>query len=201
MGFWTRLWHRFLFGSSPLTAQPRPAAPAAARPRSVRPSAAAAADADSIAATIREWIKPHPPRYVYRSREELELALLVPWLTDEERGRFLDLLLPRAGKYQPWTSRFVKKEPRQQVHQWDDPLVIKQPETMSVEDFCCLLEAQFATGLSTFCTPLALLSRPVRMLWLLRQGQRAGQVYAALEQAVGTRAQALHHLWWVMVEL
>ncbi len=90
--------------------------------------------------------------------------------------------------------------PRQQVHQWDDPLVIKGPETMDSEGFCLLLGAELGSGLSTFCTPLWLLSRPVRMLWLWRQGQRAGHVYAAMEQALG-RAQALNFAWWVVTGL
>ncbi len=199
MGFLRRLWHRLLFGSSPVpsaAAQPRPAV-LAARPGPARP----AADAESIAAAIREWIKPRPPRCVYRSREELELAFLLAWVPDAERRRFLDVLLPRAGAYRPWTHRFVEKEPRQQVRQWEEPLVINEPETMTTEDFCCLLEAEFTYGLSTFCTPLEVLSRPVRMLWLLRHGQRVGQIYAGLEQALGSRERALHSAWWVVADL
>ena len=200
MGFLRRLWHRLLFGSSPLAAAPRPAAPAA-HPGPARPmSASAAAGADAIAATIREWVKPHPPRCVYRSREEVELALLLAWLPEAERRRFLDLLLPKAGKYHPWTPKNVEEEPRQQVQQWDEPLVIQQPETMTTEGFCALLEAELSGGLMTFCTPLELLSRPVRMLWLLRQGRLAGQVYTAFEQVVG-RARALDAAWWTVDRL
>jgi hypothetical protein len=204
MGFLRRLWHRLLFGSSPLSQPPRPAAsprPAAqpSRPGSARP-AAASADVDAIAATIREWVKPHPPRCVYRSREEIELALLLPWLPDAERRRFLNLLLTRAGKQDPWTIDDVDEEPWQQVQQWADPLVITEPETMDSEDFCALLEAHIKIGLYTFCTPLEVLSRPVRMLWLWRQGRRAGQIYAAMEQALG-RAQALDAAWWVVAGL
>ena len=204
MGFWSRLWHRFLFGSSPLTAPPRPAArPAvapAARPGPARPASAANADIEALAATIRECIKPPPPRCVYRLRQELELALLLAWLPESERRRFLDLLVPRAGRHASWTFDDVEGEPWQQVHKWDEPLVIKEPETMSVEDFSCLLEAQLESGLYTYCTPLDWLSRPVRMLWLLRQGRLAGQVYAALEQAAGSLA-ALDAAWWVVAGL
>ncbi|HEU5199834.1 MAG TPA: hypothetical protein VFU32_09365 [Ktedonobacterales bacterium] len=208
MGLLRRLWHRLLFGSSPVpapAAPPRPAAPAARPPAApprpaVRPPVARSASPFTAAdVAALQWVKASPPsRFVYRSRQEVELALLMPWLPDAERGRFLALLLPRAGKYQPWTRKFVKKELWQQIRQWEEPVVIKEPETMTIEDFRCLLEAELANGLSTFCTPLDLLSRPVRMLWLLRQGRRAGQVYALLEQAAGNRAQALYSAWWVV---
>ena len=178
MGFVYRLWQT-LFPSSP-AAPPRPAA-------------AAAADS-----TTHRYFP--PPRYHYRSREEVELALLLPWLTDAERARFLDRLLPNARKYLPWTEGYVWGEPWQQCQQWG-PLVLQQPETMSIKGFCGLMGAELGYGLSTFCTPLALLSRPVRMLWLWRQGRRAGQVYAALEQALGNRAQALDYAWWVVAGL
>ena len=198
MGFLRRLWHRLLFGSSPLPG-PRPTARPAARAGSA--AARPAADADAIAATLRQWVKPQPPRYCYRSREELELALLLPWLAgEEERMPFLDELLPTAKKTLPWTSDYVFGEPWEQCQQWG-PLVIQAPEMMTTEGFCCLLKAELTYGLSTFCTPLDLLSRPVRMLWLLRQGQRAGQVFAALEQALGSRERAMNHAWWVIAEL
>ena len=207
MGFVRRLWHRLLFGSSPLTAQPRPAARPPAQPRPsaapARPASASAsaADMDAIAATIRQWVKPQPPRCVYRSRQEVELALLLAWLPETERRRFLDLLLPRAGKQHPWALDDVDEDLWQQCQKWDEPLVINEPETMTTEGFCALLEAEVSGGLTTYCTPLDLLSRPVRMLWLLRQGQRAGQVYAALEQALGNRLLALDAAWWVVAGL
>ena len=203
MGFVRRLWHRLLFGSSPLTAQPRPPVrPAAhpARPGPARPSAASAADMDAIAATIREYIKPRPPRCVYRSRAEVELALLLAWLPEGERRRFLDLLVPRAGRQHPWTLDDVDDELWLQCQKWREPLDIKEPETMTREDFCTLLETQLKSGLDTYCTPLDGLSRPVRMLWLLRQGRLVGQVYAAMEQALG-RAQALDFAWWTVARV
>ncbi len=211
-GFLRRLWHRLLFGSSPLTAQPRPAAclPAvpprsAARPPTspARPGSPCPASPLSAGdyATL-QWFKgkPQPPRCVYRSRDELELTLLLAWLPAGERRRFLDLLLPKAGKHAPWTLDDVDDEPWQQCQQWNEPLVIQQPETMTTEGFCALLEAELSGGLMTFCTPLELLSRPVRMLWLLRQGRLAGQVYTAFEQVVG-RAQALDAAWWTVDRL
>ena len=197
MGFLRRLWHRLLFGSSPLM-PPRPAAPVA-RPGPAR-MADASADIDAIAATIREWVKPHPPRCVYRSREEVELALLLAWLPEAERRRFLDALLPRAGKQDSWTFDDVDEEPWQQCQKWQEPVVIKEPETMTSEDFCCLLEGQLKSGLYTYCTPLDWLSRPVRMLWLLRQGRQVGQVYAIMEQTLG-HAPALDAAWWVIAGL
>jgi hypothetical protein len=41
----------------------------------------------------------------------------------------------------------------------------------------------------------------VRMRWLLRHGQRVGQLYAGLEQALGSRERALHSAWWVVADL
>jgi hypothetical protein len=213
MGFLRRLWHRLLFGPSPLTQPPRPAA----RPDSARLDDAAAARAaaakahqaacaatraalDAWVARVRQFQQPRPPRCVYRSREERELALLLAWLPDAERRRFLDLLLPKAAKYHPWTPKNVEGEPWQQCQKWADPLVINEPETMTSEGFCALLETQLAGGLITFCTPLDLLSRPVRMLWLLRQGQHAKQVYTVMEQVLG-RAQAMDFAWWVVTGL
>ena len=151
-----------------------------------------------LAASARPQTK--PPRYQYRSREEIELALLMPWLSDAERARFLARLMPNARKYLPWSALDLPDEPWEQCQRWW-PLVLKAPESMSIEGFCCLLEAELTSGLSTFCTPLSLLSRPVRMLWLLRQCRRAGQVYAALERALGNRAQALDYAWWVVAGL
>jgi hypothetical protein len=197
MGFWTRLWHRLLFGSSPLTAQPRPAArPVPVRPASPHQAASDSAAAD-IAFTLRQWVKPQPPRCVYRSRQELELAFLLAWVPEDERRRFLDALLPRAGKQAPWTLEDIDDDLWQQCQRWQEPLVIQEAETMSREDLSCLLEGQLKTGCYTYCTPLEVLSRPVRMLWLLRQGRQVGQVYAAMEQALG-RAQALDAAWWAI---
>jgi hypothetical protein len=199
MGFLRRLWHRLLFGSSPLTQPPRPAAPArptSACPASPRPASAAA---DAIAATVRQWVKPQPPRCVYRSRAEIELALLLPWLPDGERRRFLDRLL-QARKQDPWTIDDVDEEPWEQCQRWDEPLVLHELETMDSEGFCALLEGQLKTGFYTYCTPLEVLSRPVRMLWLLRQGRLVGQVYAAMEQALG-HEQALDLAWSVVAGL
>ncbi|HEU5199908.1 MAG TPA: hypothetical protein VFU32_09735, partial [Ktedonobacterales bacterium] len=150
--------------------------------------------------TIREYIKPRPPRFVARSRQEVELALLLAWLPETERRRFLDLLLPRAGRQPPWTLDDVEEDLWQQCQRWDEPLVITEPETMTRQDFSDLLETQLTSGLYTYCTPLEVLSRPVRMLWLLRQGRLVGQVYAAMEQVVG-HAQALDAAWWVVAGL
>ena len=72
---------------------------------------------------------------------------------------------------------------------------------MSVEGFCGLLEVELTAGLCTFCTTAEALSRPVRMLWLLRQGRRAAQVYAGLEAALGSRQQALEYARWVIAGL
>ena len=130
----------------------------------------------------------------------MELALLLAWLPETERRRFLDLLLPRAGKQHPWALDDVDEDLWQQCRKWDEPLVIQEPETITREDFSTLLETQLAGGLMTYCTPLDVLSRPVRMLWLLRQGRLIGQVYALLEQAVG-RAQALDAAWWTIARL
>jgi hypothetical protein len=210
MGFWSRLWHRLLFGSSPLPRLPRPAArptsvhlddAAAARAAAAKAHQAACAALGAWAARVRQFQQqPRPLRCVYRSREEIELTLLMPWLPDTERRRFLDQLLPNAGKYHPWTARDVEGEPWEQCQKWADPVVINDPETMDSEDFCTLLEARVKNGLYTYCTPLEVLSRPVRMLWLWRQGKQAGQVYAALEQALG-RAQAMDFAWWVVAGL
>ncbi|HEU5198695.1 MAG TPA: hypothetical protein VFU32_03605 [Ktedonobacterales bacterium] len=208
MGFWSRLWHRLLFGPSPLTQPPRPAARPAAHPglarpplASARPPLASAADIEEMAFTIREYIKPRPPRFVARSRQEVELALLLAWLPETERRRFLDLLVPRAGKQPPWTLDDVEEDLWEQVHRWQEPLVITEPETMTREGFSTLLGTQIKSGLYTYCTPLEVLSRPVRMLWLLRQGRLVGQVYAAMEQALGSPAQALDAAWWVVAGL
>jgi hypothetical protein len=124
----------------------------------------------------------------------------MPWLTDAERRRFLDALLPRAGRHAPWTLEDVDDTLWQQCQQWRESIVIQEPETISREDLSTLLEAQFKSGLYTYCTPLEVLSRPVRMLWLLRQGRQVGQVYAAMEQALG-RVQALDAAWWVVAGL
>jgi hypothetical protein len=144
-------------------------------------------------------VKARPPRCVYRSRQEVELALLLAWLPDTERRRFLDLLVSRArtGKRAPWAIDDVDEDLWEQVQRWQEPLVITEPETITDEGFCNLLEVQLAGGLTTFCTPLDLLSRPVRMLWLLRQGRLVGQVYTAMEQALG-HAQALDLAWWTI---
>lgn len=133
-----------------------------------------------------------PPRKWYILREELELALLVPWLPEAERPRAVGRLGLNAGKHYPWTRADLLDEPREQCQQWG-PLEIQEPELLSVEGWCGLLEVELTAGLCTFCTTLDELSRPVRMLWLLRQGRRAAQVYAGLEAALGSRQRALEY--------
>jgi hypothetical protein len=130
----------------------------------------------------------------------VELAFLLAWTPEDERRRFLDLLLPRAGKQDPWTLDDVDDDLWEQCHKWREPVIIQGPETISREDLSALLEAQLKSGLYTYCTPLDVLNRPVRMLWLLRQGRQVGQVYAAMEQALG-RVQALDAAWWVVASL
>ena len=178
MWFLRRLWHVLTFSDvSPLAAP----APAAAQATS--------------AAT-----QPEPPRYRYRSREEVEVALLLSWLSEAERPRFVERLLPKARKYLPWSEQRLEGEPWEQCQEWG-PLVIRQPEALSIEGFCRMLEAELVIGLQTYCTSLEALSRPVRMFWLWRQGRRAGQVYAALEQALGNHGQAVSYAWWVVAGL
>ena len=209
MGYLRRLWHRLLFGSFPVpapAAPPRRAAPAARPPAApprpaVRPPAVRPASPFTAAEVAAlQWLKARPPRCVYRSRQEGELAFLLAWVPDDERRRFLDALLPRAGRQDPWSLEDVDEDLWQQCQRWREPVVIQESETMSREDLSTLLETQLRSGLYTYCTSLDLLSRPVRMLWLLRQGRQVGQVYAALEQALG-RAQALDAAWWVVAGL
>jgi hypothetical protein len=130
----------------------------------------------------------------------VELALLVLWLPEAARPRFVAHLLESADRYRPWSAKAVEGEPKEQCQRWG-PLVLKEPETMSVEGFCDVMEVEVTAGLSTFSTPPDLLSRPVRMLWLLKLGKRAGQAYAELERALGSQEQAIEHAWWTIARL
>ena len=146
-----------------------------------------------------QW-KPKLPNKWYRLREEIELALLLLWLPEAARPRFVAQLLHSADRYLPWPETAIVGEPWQQCQQWG-PQVIKDPQTMSVEGFCHVMEAELTAGLQTFTTPLDILSRPVRMLWLLKLGKRAGQAYAGLEQALGGEERAVEYAWWTIAKL
>ena len=169
MGLWRHLWQVFTCAAPPLPAW------------AISPAKAAA----------------QPPDPWYILREEVELALLVAWLPKAEQPRAVGRLALNAGKHYPWTRADLPDEPREQCQQWG-PVDIQEPEMVSVEGWCGLLEVELTAGLCTFCTLPEDLSRPVRMLWLLRQGRRAGQVYAGLEAALGSRQRALEYARWVI---
>ena len=175
MGFARHLWHMLTCAAPAL---PDGAFPAPAQPAEPR----------------------KPPNKWYRLREEVELALLVLWLPEAARPRFVGHLIERADRYLPWSAKAVEGEPWEQCRRWG-PLVIKEPETMSVEGLCHVMEAELTAGLQTYTTPREMLSRPVRMLWLLKLGRRAGQAYAGLEQALGGEDRALEYAWWTITKM
>ena len=134
------------------------------------------------------------------SRSEVELALLLPFLSEAERPRFLIGLAQAAWRSFPWPEAPLAKEPRAQLVVWA-PIVPADCTGLGEPDLSAWLKKEVLDGLRSVQTPLALLSRPVRMYWLLRQGQRAGQVYAALERLLGDREQALDCVWRVVAGL
>ncbi len=160
--------------------------PAAAAPAAVPPAAPTSPMASPA---------PRPPRL---SRPELELSLLLAFLPDAERPRFLARLVQAAPRRFPWQEHEVAGEPRAQCAHWE-PLA--GLDKLTVPGLCARFERELEAGLRSYQTPLEELSRPVRMYWLLKQGRRLGQVAAALEQRLGSRQQALRVLWWVVADL
>ena len=74
------------------------------------------------------------------------------------------------------------------------PFAIERLNQQTPRGLLLTLQTELEGGLRSAATPLWLLNRIVRRVWLLHQGQRVGQVYQELARQLGDAALALE---WV----
>jgi len=124
-----------------------------------------------------------------RSHLLFEARLLVAALPAEERERCIQRLLPLVEKRPPWNEQDVGDEPAEQCKYWW-PLSSEKVAQQTPRGLQLVMLTELENGLRSMATPLWLLNRIVRGVWLLRLGRRVGQVYAELERQPGGSQQA-----------
>jgi hypothetical protein len=120
-----------------------------------------------------------------------EVALLVAGLPAAGREACAAGLLPLAGKRPAWQEEDVGEEAEAQCRDWWHPLAEERLRQQTPRGLVLTIQTELEGGLRTMRTPLWLLNRIVRRVWLLHQGQRVGQAYRELERQLGDGAQAL----------
>ncbi len=123
-----------------------------------------------------------------------ELALLVAGLPAAGRAACAERLLPLAAKRPAWQEEDVGEAAAEQCRDWWHPLAEERLRQQTPRGLVLTIQTELEGGLRTMGTPLWLLNRIVRRVWLLHQGQRVGQAYRELERQLGDGAQALE---WV----
>jgi hypothetical protein len=123
-----------------------------------------------------------------------EGRLLVAGLPAAGQEALLARLLPLAGKRPAWSEEEVgDEEPAEQCRCWW-PFAEERLKQQTPRSLLLTMQTELEGGLRTMGTPLWLLNRIVRRVWLLHQGQRVGQVYRELERQLGDQGTALE---WV----
>jgi hypothetical protein len=120
-----------------------------------------------------------------------EMALLVAGLPAEGREAVAGQLLALVGKRPAWQEEDVGVEAAEQCRGWWRPLTEERLQQQTPRGLLLTLQTELECGLRSAASPLWLLNRIVRRVWLLHQGQRVGQVYRALERTLGERSLAL----------
>ncbi len=119
-----------------------------------------------------------------------EMALLVAGLPAARQAEYIQCLLPLVEKRPAWSEEDVGDEPAEQCRCWwpfaDDRLREQTPRSLLLT-----LQTELESGLRSAATPLWLLNRIVRRVWLLRQGRCVGQVYRELERQLGDASLGL----------
>lgn len=119
-----------------------------------------------------------------------EAALLVAGLPVGIREACLRQVLALAAKRPAWQEEDVGEAAAEQCRCWW-PLSEERLHRQTPRGLLLMLQTEVEGGLRSMATPLWLLNRIVRQVWLLHQGQRVGQVYGELERQLGDAALAL----------
>jgi hypothetical protein len=128
---------------------------------------------------------------VSEAGRRFEMALLVAGLPAEGREAVAGQLLGLVEKRPAWAEEDVGVEAAEQCRGWWRPLTEERLRQQTPRGLLLTLQTELECGLRSAASPLWLLNRIVRRVWLLHQGQRVGQVYQALERALGERSVAL----------
>jgi hypothetical protein len=135
-----------------------------------------------MAAAERSEVSPEGRRF--------ELALLVAGLPEVGRAESIERLLPLVKQRPAWDEEAVGDEAAEQCRCWW-PLADERLREQTPRGLLLTLQTEIEAGLRSAASPLWLLNRIVRRVWLLHQGQRVGQVYRELERQLGDEGQAL----------
>ncbi|HEU5368830.1 MAG TPA: hypothetical protein VFU69_10210 [Ktedonobacterales bacterium] len=119
-----------------------------------------------------------------------EAALLVARLPVARRDAWMGQVLALAEKRPAWNEEDVGEEAAEQCRCWW-PLAEERLHRQTPRGLLLMLQTELEGGLRSMATPLWLLNRIVRRVWLLHQGQRIGQVYGELERQLGDAALVL----------
>jgi hypothetical protein len=109
-------------------------------------------------------------------------------------------LLAAAAKRPPWSVGDVGADPAEQLQSWW-PLAAEKIAQQQPRGLLLIFHTELEAGLRSMATPLDLLNRVVRGVFLLRQGRRVGQVYQELERQLGDESLALAQVARVFVAL
>lgn len=123
--------------------------------------------------------------------QRFELALLVAGLPAAGREACAQGLLPLVAKRPAWQEEDVGEEAAEQCRDWWHPLAEERLRQQTPRGLLLTMQTELESGLRSMATPLWLLNRIVRRVWLLHQGQRVGQAYRELERQLGDAALAL----------
>lgn len=145
------------------------------------------------AGAAREAAHPANEAAVPPEGRRFEAALLVAGLPAARREAWMRQVLALAEKRPAWQEEDVGDEAAEQCRCWW-PLVEERLRQQTPRGLLLTLQTELEGGLRSMATPLWLLNRIVRRVWLLHQGRRVGQVYRELERQLGDAALALE---WV----
>ena len=142
-----------------------------------------------------------PAEEISAAGRRFEMALLVASLPAAGREACIRMLLPLALKRPPWPEDEVSYEAAEQCRDWWRPLGEAQLRQQTPRSLLFTMQTEIEGGLRSAATPLWLLNRIVRRVWLLHQGQRVGQVYRELERKLGDAALAVEQVYRMIVDL
>jgi hypothetical protein len=119
------------------------------------------------------------------------MALLLAGLPAAGREAVVAELLPLAEKRPAWSEEDVGVEAGEQCRGWWRPLTEERLRQQTPRGLLLTMQTELEAGLRTMGSPLWLLNRIVRGVWLLHRGQRVGQIYGELERQLGDAALAV----------
>ena len=130
-----------------------------------------------------------------------EVALLVARLPAVGREAVVQRRLPLVEHRPAWNAEEVGVEAAEQCRGWWRPLGEERLRQQTPRGLLLTLQTEVEGGLRSMASPLWLLNRVVRRVWLMHQGQRVGPVYGELERQLGDAALALEWVSRMVAEL